>query len=135
MLVELLVQSSPLEAVASLKQFSEHRRHALLHLVFTHWSISKFEEAIAAANDLARSQKHVALRAIFEERSDLSSEDFSLTANKFDIESELGAWEQEIAIYGLLEQDPSIAFDRLLNDEIEDRQQRGLYQQVVKKLV
>lgn len=133
MLVELLVQSSPLEAVASLKQFPEHRRRSLLQLVFTHWSKSKLEEAIAAADDLPRSQKRVAMGAIFEERSDLSSEDFSLTANKFDFKSELDAREQEIAIYGLLDQDPSSAFDRLLNDEIDDRQQRDLYQQVVEK--
>ena len=133
MLVELLVQSSPLEAVASLKQYPEHRRRGLLQLVFTHWSKSKFEEAIAAANDLPRSQKRVAMRAIFEERSDLSSEDFSLTANKFDFKSELDAWEQKIAIYGLLDQDPSSAFDRLLNDEIDDSLQRDLYQQVVEK--
>lgn len=133
MLVELLVQSSPLEAVASLKQFPEHRRRSLLQLVFTHWSKSKLEEAIAAADDLPRSQKRVAMGAIFEERSDLSSEDFSLTANKFDFKSELDAREQEIAIYGLLDQDPSSAFDRLLNDEIDDSQQRDLYQQVVEK--
>ena len=133
MLVELLAQSSPLEAVASLDQFPDHRKHALLHLVFTYWSSSNLEEAISAAAHLPRSDKSVAMRAIFEERSDLSSQDFSMVANEFDIDSELEAWEQEIAIYGLMDQDPAMAFDILLNDEIEDGQQRGLYQQVVEK--
>ena len=132
-LVELLVQNSPSEALARLEQFPEHRRHSLIHLVFTHWSTSNFEEALSAATDLSRSDERVAIRAIFEERSDLSNQDLSLTTNKFDLESEFDAWEQEKAIYGLLEQDPSTAFNRLLTDGIEDSLQRELYQQVVEK--
>ena len=133
MLIELLIQNSPREAIASLEQFPEHRRHSMLELVFTHWSTINFEDAMSAAAKLPPQDMNVAIRSIFEQRNDLSNQEFSSAATDFDFESHLDAWEQELAIYKVLDQDPSSAFKTLLEDEVEDRLQINLFRQVVEK--
>ncbi|MXZ43827.1 MAG: hypothetical protein F4Z01_02450 [Gammaproteobacteria bacterium] len=133
MLVELLLQNSPRETLTSLEPFPEHRRHSLLQLVFTHWSTVNFEEAISAAAELPQPDMNVAIRAVFEQRSDLSSQDYSSTAKKIDFESHFDEWEQELVIFEILDQDPSKAFETLSQDEIDDRLQIDLYRQVVEK--
>ncbi len=133
MLIELLIQVSPREAIASLEQFPEHQRLSLLALVFTHWSATNIEDAISAAVELPQPDLNVALRTIFEQRSDLSTQEFSSLAKNFDFESHSVAWERELAINEILDQDPSRAFESLLEDEVDDRLQIDLYRQIVEE--
>ena len=132
-LVEILVQHSPEDALSSIEQFPSRRRVALLRQVFTHWSILNLEESLEAANQLPRSEMQIALNAIFEEQSELSNQALYNATNKFDFESDFLSWEQEIAIYEMLEQEPSRAFDLLVSDGIDDIEQIDLYRQIVEK--
>lgn len=132
-LVELLARMSPEEAVASLDDFAEHRRRALLRAVFTHWSIVNLERALSAALKLPRADQSYALNTIFAEQTSLSIDDLSALSSKLNFETELDAWTKELDTYEMLDQEPAKAFDLLNSDAIDDIQQIDLYRQVVEK--
>ena len=77
MLVEHVAQISPKEAITSIAKFSEHRRHALLQVIFSHWSEANFDEALVALAELPRADRLIAANAIIAVRSDFSSSDLS----------------------------------------------------------
>ncbi len=133
MLVEFVAQVSPKEAITKIANFSEHRRHSLLQVIFSHWSLANFDEALAALTELPRSDRRIAANAIFVERSNTSSLDITTKANKLNVKSELVAIKQELEIYEMLDQDPSGAFNTLINDEIDDWEQIDIYRQVAEK--
>ena len=132
-LVELLARMSPEEAVASLDDFGEHRRHALLRAVFTHWSIVNLERALSAALNLPRADQSYVLNTIFAEQTSLSIDDLSALSSKLNFETELDAWTKELDTYEMLDQEPAKAFDLLNSDAIDDMRQIDLYLQVVEK--
>ena len=133
MLVEHVAQISPKEAITSIAKFSEHRRHALLQVIFSHWSEANFDEALVALAELPRADRLIAANAIIAVRGDFSSSDLSSEIDRLDFESELAAIKQELKIYEILDQDPSRAFSLLINDEIDNWEQIDLYRQVVEQ--
>lgn len=134
MLVEHVAQQmSPKEAITSIAKFSEHRRHVLLQVIFSHWSVENFDEALVALADLPRADRLIAANTIFAVRSDFSSSDLSSEIDRLNFESELAAIKQELKIYEILDQDPSGAFSLLINDEIDNWEQIDLYRQVVEQ--
>ncbi len=130
MLVEHVAQISPKETKTSIAKFSEHQRRSLLHVIFSHWSVANFDEALAALAVLPRSDRSIAAQAIFAVRSDLPSSDLSSDTDRLGFESELAAIKQELKIYEIFDEDPSEAFSLLINDEIDDGEQIDLYRQI-----
>ncbi|MXW08152.1 MAG: hypothetical protein F4Z87_08580 [Gammaproteobacteria bacterium] len=133
MLVEHVAQISPKEAITSIAKFSEYRRHALLQVIFSHWSEANFDEALVALAELPRADRLIAANAIIAVRGDFSSSDLSSEIDRLNFESELAAIKQELKIYEILDQDPSRAFSLLINDEIDNWEQIDLYRQVVEQ--
>ena len=133
MLVEYVAQISPKEAITSIAKFSEHRRRSLLQVIFSHWSVANFDEALVALPELPRADRLIAANAIIVVRSDLSSSDLSSEADRLSFESELAAIKQRLKSYEILDQDPSRAFSLLINDEIDNWEQIDLYRQVVEQ--
>lgn len=131
MLVEMLAQNSPDEAVASVVKFADHRRRILLHSIFTNWSLTNFEQALSTASELPTSDRRFAIKAVLAVGTGLSNQELSFIASKFNIEKEFRMWEQELEFYDKLADEPSSAFDLLANDEVNDFQQIDLFKQVV----
>lgn len=131
MLVEMLAQNSPEEAVASVVKFADHRKRILLHSIFTNWSLSNFEQALSTASELPPSDRRFAIKAVLAVETGLSSQELSSIASKFTVDKEFSMWEQELEFYDKLADEPSSAFDLLANDEVNDFQQIDLFKQVV----
>ena len=133
MLVEFLVRYSPAEAVASIAEFPNHRRHALLQLIFTHWSSSNIHEALSAMTNLRSVDRHVAINTIIVESSDASSQELISAKLRLNSDLDLVEWQQERDIHEIMDQDPFQAIDWLANDTIDDSRQIDLYRQIVER--
>lgn len=132
-LIEFLVQISPENAVSCLTEFAEHRKRALLPVVFTSWSATNIKSALSAAAELPLTDRKFVIKNIIAVHSDLTYEDLSTLATSLRLNSELVAWSQEFEMYEVLDQEPARALDLLANDEIDDVEQVDSFLQVVEK--
>lgn len=132
-LIEHLVESSPEDALASIAQILDNRRHTLLRAIFANWSKRSLEQALTAVSELSHTDRQVAIDTVLGARSDLSREELSVLANRFNFSLELLNREQELETYELLDQEPFSAILLLAEDEIADGQQIDLYRQVTEK--
>ena len=134
MLVEYLVQNSPEEALAAIAKMSDNRSHALLRVVFTSWSQVNLDEALTAATELSHADRQIAIDTVMATRSDLSSENWSNLASRFNIRPEVEDWEQELRVYEILDLERLRAIELLANDNIDDGLQINLFRLITDEL-
>ncbi|MYF38024.1 MAG: hypothetical protein F4219_04550 [Gammaproteobacteria bacterium] len=118
-----LATTNPHDALQLLDGVSIFEMDSMVGSLFSEWSISQLDEAIEAANTLSWERRKIAVEAILKTRDDLTEK------RRHDIAIQLE--EEEIFIKltsdsKALEniEDPKKSWDTLLNDEVEDYQQR-----------
>ncbi|MXW07837.1 MAG: hypothetical protein F4X56_08805 [Gammaproteobacteria bacterium] len=71
-IVRKLATINPYETLGYIDDVSNFQSDALLHSIFSEWSVSQLDEAIEASNALSYPRRKVALESILETRDDLS---------------------------------------------------------------
>lgn len=133
-LVEYIVQNSPEEALTAITKLSDNRSHALLRVVFASWSQVNLDKALTAATELSRADRQIAIDTVMATRSDLSSENWSMLASRFNFLPEVEDWEQKLSVYEILDLEPLSAIELLANDDIDDGLQINLYRLITDEL-
>ncbi|MYD46349.1 MAG: hypothetical protein F4W92_08360 [Gammaproteobacteria bacterium] len=119
----------PVQALDWITDVPKVRRVPLLKGLFHDWSITNLTQAIEGAKSLIGTDRRVALEAMLATREDLSS------STLLDIAQELGL--EEFALLQIsanqahkLLDNPSAAWDVIVNDNVEDTKQLDLFQLV-----
>ena len=118
-IIRKLTSIDPKEALRYIDEVSKFQTNALLHSVFSAWSVSQLYDAVAAATELSSRRQQVALHAILESRDDLPESDRRKISQQLNGESTFlrlvsdSKASQSIA-------DPMESWDILLGDDVDD---------------
>ena len=119
----------PVQALDWITDVPKVRRLPLLKGLFHDWSITNLTQAIEGAKSLIGTDRRVAFEAMLATREDLSS------STLLDIAQEMGL--EEFALLQIsvnqthkLLENPSAAWDVIVNDNVEDAEQLDLFQLV-----
>lgn len=119
LLLGQLARKNPQRAVDEIWKTPTSRWEDLIPVVFGEWSSSDFESALRASSSLKGWEQETATRAILNEQEDLSDESVMNLARSHGIESLVARCIQEIQVLKLL-QEPSTAWNLILNDNVPD---------------
>ena len=125
-----LAQLAPRDALNRVFKSSTTNTFDLVDVVFREWSVQNFRDALASAIELGQPYRDIAFNAIVSEHDLASRKLVGEAPDSDELKSFLDKWEAEVVILELM-QTPVEAARQLLNDDIPDRAQIALLEDVV----
>lgn len=125
-----LAQFAPREALDRILQSSKFDTLDLVDVVFREWSIQNLEDSLVNATELGQPYQDVAYAAIVSEHDVTSLENAGEFPNSDKWKAFLDKWEAAIGILEL-KRNPVEAARQLLNDDVPDREQIALLEEIV----
>ena len=120
-----LASIDPTEALRWIANIPRVRRAPMLESVFYEWSLTNLSDAVEGAKTLDGIDRRTALEAILSTRNDLSNSVLLEIAHDLELETIAQHHVSEVQALELLD-DPSSAWDFVLNDGLEDANQLEL---------
>lgn len=125
-----LAQFEPHVALDRVLKASRFNTLDLVDVVFREWSVRNLEDSMAKARELDQPYRDVAFAAIFSEVDVTSVKNLGESSNSDELKAFLDKWEAAVEILEL-KQNPVEAARQLLNDDIPNREQIALLEQIV----
>ncbi|MXW06540.1 MAG: hypothetical protein F4Z87_00045, partial [Gammaproteobacteria bacterium] len=130
LLLGKLAQFEPRVALDRVLNASRFYTLDLVDVVFREWSVQNLEDSLANASELAQPYRDVAFTAIVSEQDAASFKNAGKFPNSEELKAFLDKWEAASVILEL-KQNPVEAARQLLNDDIPNREQIALLEQIV----
>lgn len=133
-LIGELSRRDPKHALEQVWNFPKPKWKDLVGVVFSEWSVHNIEESFVASMELRAPLRETAVRSLLNTRTQVSSDRWLTLADAHDYHEAMHTLIQERDALALLDT-PTVAFQQVIQDEVDDELQRDLIQKIAKTMI
>ena len=133
-LIGELSRRDPKHALEKIWNFPKPNWKDLVGVVFSEWSVHNIEESFVASMELRAPLRETAVRSLLNTRTQISSDRWLTLADAHDYHEAMLTLIRERDALALLDT-PTIAFQQVIQDDVDDELQRDLIQKIAKTMI